>query len=255
MHRFHKAFTLVELLVVIGITALIAVFALAAVAKASIAGKISASMANLKQLAAANMSYAADNDGQFCPAMERKNRKRWHGERASSKGKFDAAKGFLSPYLGGEGRVKTCPLFSDIVIAGSFEEGTGGYGYNAAYVGGTPSDTYTGARISDIPRPAQTVMFATTAFAKAKGVQEYAFAEPYYWVDPNNNMGGALQPSVHFRANGKALIAWCDGHVTAELPEKLGGTDYYAGDSEKQKIGWVGPSDNNGYWNPEFQGE
>ena len=96
-------------------------------------------------------------------------------------------------------------------------------------------------------------MFATTALARGESVQEYPFAEPYRWVDPNGALQGTLQPSVHFRANGRALIAWCDGHVTAELPGKLGGSDYYGGNSAKQQIGWFGPERDNGYWNPDFQ--
>ena len=59
-----------------------------------------------------------------------------------------------------------------------------------------------------------------------------------------------LQPSLHFRANGRALIAWCDGHVTAEKPSRLGGPNYYGADNTENLIGWVGAEKENGFWNP-----
>lgn len=249
-----RAFTLVELLVVITVLAVLAALALPIYSKVILYGQTTGSMSNLRQLALANLAYVADNDGYYCPAQEPKNLTRWHGARTSGSSPFDPTKGYLAPYLGESGRVKTCPLFLDIIKgSSSFEDGTGGYGYNATYIGGTPRDTYQPNRTSRVRNPAGTVMFTTTAFAKLAGLQEYPYTEPFQWVDPNNNLGGDLQPSVHFRANGKALVAWCDGHVTAEPPSKLGGTDYYGGDSEAQKIGWFGPEENNGYWNPDFQ--
>ncbi len=72
-------------------------------------------------------------------------------------------------------------------------------------------------------------------------------------VDPNYQLAGTLQPSVHFRANGKAVVAWCDWHITAERSSRLGGTGYYGGDSAKQKIGWFGPTEKYGCWNPDYE--
>lgn len=92
-------------------------------------------------------------------------------------------------------------------------------------------------------------MFTTSAFAKSNGLQEYAYTEPYQWVDPNGNLAGPLQPSTHFRANGKALVAWCDGHVSKVSPNDSSGPNYYGGDNTDSLIGWFGPTANNGYWN------
>lgn len=253
--RGAGAFTLIELMVVVMIIAVLIALCFPAYFRILNSGRASASMSNLHQLAAANLAYVADNNGYYCPAQEKTNRIRWHGARTSGAAAFDPSKGFLAPYLGESGRVKMCPLFADMLSgSASFENGTGGYGYNATYIGGTPADPYQPLHSSRVPRPAQTVMFTTTALAKSSGIQEYAFSEPYQWVDPNNNLAGPLQPSVHFRANGRALVAWCDGHVTAEVPAKLGGTDYYGGDSEAEKLGWFGPDEKNGYWNPDFEG-
>ena len=59
-----------------------------------------------------------------------------------------------------------------------------------------------------------------------------------------------LQPSVHFRAGGKAIVGWCDGHVSLEPPQSYGETNYYGGDNKKDKVGWFGPEEDNGFWNP-----
>jgi len=249
-----SAFTLLEIMVVVTILALVVALSFPVYSKVVVLGQASGSMSNLRQLALANLAYAADNDGYYCPAQEPSNLIRWHGSRKSGGAPFDPNDGFLAPYLGYSGVVKKCPLFADMIKgSSSFEDGTGGYGYNATYIGGTPSNTYQPTHVSRVRHPERTVMFTTTAFAKEQGLQEYAFCEPFEWVNPNNQLSGALQPSTHFRAGGKALVAWCDGHVTAELPSKLGGSDYYGGDSGKAEIGWLGPERDNGFWNPEFK--
>jgi len=243
-----------ELLIVGAVIALLVVLISPMVKEMLISGMAAKSAATLRQLVAANGCYAADHDGSYCPAQEPRNLVRWHGGRSSAASPFDPAKGFLAPYLGESRQIKTCPLLQNVLKGSqSFENGSGGYGYNATYIGGTPADPYTAIKAANIPSPSRTIMFATTAFARGVGVQEYPYAEPYQWVDPNGNLSGPLQPSVHFRAQGRALIAWCDGHVTAELPERVGGSDYYQGDSKQQVIGWVGPERDNGYWNPNFQ--
>jgi len=258
-----SGFTLVELLVVMAIIGLLIALALPALNSALTSGRAAASMSNLRELAAANLTYTSEHDGYYCPAQDVNNLIRWHGGRtttgAGDDAAFDPAKGYLSPYLGTDGRVKECPLFANMVTgSSSFENGSGGYGYNEVYIGGTPTApwplNYQPTCVSRVPRPSQTIMFTTTALAKVNGLQEYPFCEPYQFVDPNGNLDGAATASVHFRDHGRALVAWCDGHVTAELPAQLDGVNLYGGNSTQDNIGWFGPSDNNGYWNPAYTG-
>jgi prepilin-type processing-associated H-X9-DG protein/prepilin-type N-terminal cleavage/methylation domain-containing protein len=245
------AFTLIELLVVIAIIAVLAAILSPVMASSKDRARSVACVSNLRQLAAANLAYAAENDGQFAPAQEPKNRKRWHGERKTTSTPFDPTKGYIASYLGSEGRVKSCPAFTEMIKGkGTFEEGTGGYGYNAAYIGGTPGAMYVPERLTNVSQPTQTVMFTDTALPRTTALQEYPYAEPFFSVDENGQLASPLNPSVHFRHAGKANVAWCDGHVTAEPSSKMEGTNLYGGSNVKNLVGWFGPEANNGFWRP-----
>jgi len=210
---------------------------------------VAVSTAQLHGLAVANASYAMDHDGAYCPATSPDNLTRWHGGRRWPGDEFDPLRGFLTPYLGGHRQILTCPLLRDHETE-SFEKGAGGYGYNAQYLGGTPQNAFQGALSTELPGTGRVVMFATTALAVSGGIQEYPFTEPYEWVDRRGRPRGPLQPSTHFRAGGKALIAWSDGSVTAEPPNQEQGPNFYGGDNQRENIGWFGPRAGNGHWNP-----
>jgi prepilin-type N-terminal cleavage/methylation domain-containing protein/prepilin-type processing-associated H-X9-DG protein len=244
-------FSLPELLVAVVAITLLAGLTLPALQAARQSAAAGRSAGQLRQLVTANLAYAADH-GTFAPSMDRANVNRWHGKRVGRGGStFDPTQGYLSPYFGQSRSITLCPLLPAPALKGaSFEQGSGGYGYNGAYIGGTPGESFLPARPASIQRPSSTLMFATTAFARTDGLQEYPFAEPYFAPAANGRPTFSLQPSLHFRANGHALVAWCDGHVTAEKPSRLGGPNYYGGNNLEQKIGWIGPEEENGYWNP-----
>ena len=247
----RTAFTLLELLVVIAIIVIVAGLLFASISRARATGDSLTCVQNLRILADANIRYATEHDARYCFAQARSNNLRWHGERHDPQAPFDPTKGPLSPYLGREAKVKLCPSFAGFLKGeDSFETGCGGYGYNATYIGGTPANPWEGELTSAIPAPARTIMFTDAALSRKNGVQEYAYAEPWEWVSPAGKLSGELTPTVHFRHGGKANVAWCDGHVTAEPPSQLGQHSYYQGDDQKYQIGWLGPREENGYWNP-----
>ncbi|NQX02570.1 type II secretion system protein, partial [bacterium] len=248
--RKFRGFTLIELLIVIAIIGGLGAVGFQGVQIGRLRANQVASASNLRQLAAANLLYTSDFQ-TYCPAGEPKNRIRWHGGRSSASGPFDPEKGFLAEYLGRSRRVGICPEFSRHLSGeDSWENGSGGYGYNATYIGGMPGASFQPNRPANVDNPSRTLMFATTAFAKSDGVQEYPFAEPRQSVNPRWETVGSLQPSVHFRFNGKALVGWCDGHVTEETRSAGESTNFYGGDNESADIGFCGPTENNGWWNP-----
>ena len=248
---------MVELLVAITIIAVLASLALAMLNHVYRQGDATQSAHNIEVLAAANMAYLADN-GRYVPADDKRNLKRWHGARKSTSEPFDPAEGFLAPYLGKSRCINTCPAFAKMDHSKeSFERGTGGYGYNAAYIGGQPGGKWNadGTRESALPasveRPGRTGMFTSTAYARADGVQEYPFCEPPFWDLGNGPSDMRPSPTVHFRFEGKAVVAWCDGHVSFESPlERSPGTNPHGGDVNGKDLSWFGPDDDNGFWNP-----
>ena len=239
----RAAFTLIELLAAMAAIALLAALLAGAWPAALSAAQSAACRSNLRQLAAANLAYAADH-GRYVPAaadIEGPNTLRWHGTRSGSS--FDGTQGPLAPYLGGGGAsaaVRRCPAFRP--DAPGFEASCGGYGYNAHGVGSETclpngAGPALGMRPAALLRPAQTLMFADAAFLQGSGKKakliEYSFAEP-----PRFASGGIPWPSIHFRHRGKANAAWCDGRVTSET---LAQTDAR---SSPHSLGWFGPDDN-----------
>jgi prepilin-type processing-associated H-X9-DG protein/prepilin-type N-terminal cleavage/methylation domain-containing protein len=246
-----RAFTLLEMMVAIAVLLILGTLTCYAIVSARERGDATHCVANLRQLAGANLLYAADHDGVYAPAQEPMNLVRWHGRRNKIGASFDPRRGPLAPYLGKEARVKLCPTLRHFLNGdASFEDGTGGYGYNAAYIGGIPDYPFRPERMVNIPRPAETVMFTDTAFPRRDGIQEYAYAEPRFSEGPLGRFRNSLYASVHFRHGGLANVAWCDGHVTAEPASYIDGDNNYQGDAKKWLIGWFGPSDKNGPWRP-----
>ena len=251
MNRSRPAFTLVEVMVVLTIIALLYLGGLSLYRFGMQKAGIKVSSDNLHQLAVANIGYANDHGGWFCPAQDERNLTRWHGGRESVDDEFKPERGYLAPYFANDKRIETCPLLKKVLKDGhSFEDGAGGYGYNQWFVGGQPGNPFQPIGLLGLSAPGRTIMFATTAFAREEGLQEYPFVEPFYAPASDGSRLYDLQPSMHFRAGGRAIVAWCDGHITLEKPNKFKDTNYYGGSNEKYEIGWFGPEEENGWWNP-----
>jgi len=244
----QRGFTLMELLVVVTMIAALSAVSALAYREGKRQANRTVSATNLRNLAAANLMYAAEHQ-TYCPMGEMN--RRWHGGRSTPNEPFDPRRGYLSEYLGESQSVGICPELQGMLDSkSSWELGTGGYGYNSTYIGGMPGFTFVPNRPANVPSPERTLMFASTAFAKADGLQEYGSAAPPYSVSPNWKTAGPLQPSVHFRFGGKALVAWCDGHVSSERMSHSNETNFYGGENKTANFGIVGPKENNGWWNP-----
>jgi prepilin-type N-terminal cleavage/methylation domain-containing protein/prepilin-type processing-associated H-X9-DG protein len=260
-----RAFTLIEILVTTAITSILVTLLFPIYSRIHTQALSIVSINNLRQLTIANTNYAADN-GAYVPASNAGDNWYWCGKKTGAE--YDPAKGLLADYLGKDRRITADPLFTTMLKrqgkTSSFSLGCGGYGYNT-YIGGQGNWEFRPeyndrmsipASIMNILHPSSTIMFGTTALARSNGVQEYPFLVPPWWPDDEGNPNSFLgrpTPSLHFRFNGKALVSWCDGHVSYEKKdERPAGYNPYGGSADKQNLGWFGPDENNGYWNPAF---
>ncbi len=261
----RRGFTLIELLVVIAIIGILASLLLPALSRARAKARSSQCINNLRQMYFANTMYADENKGRYCPAApdiadysETGNLIRWHGERSSQNEDFDPRRGPLADYLPGH-EVKECPEFSEFrrkgEIANAFESGAGGYGYNAAYIGGASyAFEYDKAPLhttlnTAVRKPSETIMFADAAMALPDGgIIEYSFVEPPNFPTPQKPTGnpdwGYASPSLHFRHNGRVNVIWCDGHATSEKISWTVDQNIYGGNNRSAALGWFGPKNN-----------
>ncbi len=269
--RRTDGFTLIELLVVIAIIAILAAILFPVFAQAREKARQTSCASNLRQLAMANIQYSQDYDGFFVPGAPDiwtgfGGRVRWHGIREGASvggGLFIPELGPLWPYMN-NAQIKECPSFRDYVSLGDgsvndFEAGCGGYGYNNEFVGSSawkqmgPTAAQTTAHDAQITNPSDTFMFADAAFLQFYPYTyaiEYSFIEPPYWSYIYLNWGWEFrpEPSIHFRHNGMANFAFCDGHVKA-LPRGVQkDTDsIYGGDTaeivNEFGLGWPAPDD------------
>ena len=240
-HRGSQAgFSLIELLVVIAIIAILIAILLPALIRARQQSQQVACASNIRQLALANMLYAGDNRG-FCAIASSDifndlgdgegGHFRWYGTRDAAGEPFDPSRGPLTPYLGSSGKIALCPTFdpsAGALTGNNFEAGCGAYGYNEQYVGGrndlygsSPQAAATSAKITQITDSTETIMFTDAGMVQPVGsgavVCEYSFCEPPWQQEsPGPPSTDQSWPSINFRHNGQANVAWADGHVSAE---------------------------------------
>jgi hypothetical protein len=250
------AFTLIEVLVVVGIVATLVSILLPGLSAAREQARAVVCRSNIRQVILANGYYKEDYRGVYCPGASDflRNLHRWHGEREHPSQPFDPTRGPLVPFLGSDGAIRQCPTFPADQIAaetGGFERGNGGYGYNNDFVGVQlieySSGDYVvlndraGTLADRIRRPAETIMFTDTAFA-ASGLIEYSFAESRFHPQYPGVRG---VPSIHFRHRKQASVGWCDAHVDAHPMTYTEWNHLYRADPERFGIGWFGEADDN----------
>jgi prepilin-type N-terminal cleavage/methylation domain-containing protein/prepilin-type processing-associated H-X9-DG protein len=174
-HRRGRAFTLVELLVVIGIIALLIAILLPALAKAKQAGNRTKCLANIRSLALAQAVYASELKGVLVEAGD---------------GSYDVQGswiGLLQPYAAGHDLVRRCPsdespfFDTDYTDLGTPARRMTSYAINN-YV--SPTHAPLGAtryvRISQVPHSSNVVQFVELAETGTYTVSDHVHVQEFF---------------------------------------------------------------------------
>jgi prepilin-type processing-associated H-X9-DG protein/prepilin-type N-terminal cleavage/methylation domain-containing protein len=243
--RFHTAFTLVELLVVIGIIAVLISMLLPALNRARQSAQAVQCLSNQRQIALAIQMYANGNKQSYPPFSFW-----WRNNLATNDSLYNYNDGSWAAELVRQGYIKAPPLFHCPVFQTQidwFDQAMwdvngiayrwADYGYNHTFVGSSaryyPSTDpryVEPAKTTQIRHPAETILLGDSRYLAAPGG-----VYGYHLLGDNGNEGGLILYTADPRHDGNNAvnIAWCDGHVSSFRvarginPYDGGLTDFY----------------------------
>jgi prepilin-type processing-associated H-X9-DG protein/prepilin-type N-terminal cleavage/methylation domain-containing protein len=194
------AFTLVELLVVIGIIALILAILLPSLNRAREQAKSTVCKSNLHGLARAGLTYAADNEDFIVTQL-------WSST--------------LKPYFDKESEISfnnntklvQCPAtVGDPRFNVGVTTTPNWYGIN--------SPMHIGDKNSAVEAPHDTAFFGDAGWKSTP--TQYGFNQPLFLYYPSYGIPPVIPAynyyNFHGRHLGKGNVAWYDGHVSEEVP-------------------------------------
>jgi prepilin-type processing-associated H-X9-DG protein len=248
-----KAFTLVELLVIIAVISILMAVLVPVLARARQQGKTIVCLSNLRQMCIAAACYSQIYDGYYPIAY-------YSEEKAA--GKIDYCWDFtvidesgeisIEPGLLWEGetieKIHQCPSFKG--DSNTQYDPYTGYNYNTSYIGhGQFESCVTPARADMVRRPDQCVLFGDGQWEN--GANKFMRAP---WPNPGDlTFGGRYAGTQGYRHSSKTNVAWCDGHATSQKELYTESTKKVSCKIEKYnevtkdcKIGFLSP-DNSAY--------
>ena len=214
---WRGGFTLVELLVVVGIIALLVAIALPALARSRRAGRAAVCAAHLKTLSTALTAYAVEHKGSLVVShwSDRPGEARaWDFVTTRTGSDYQTRPGLL---WGGDDRdayAQQCPSFDGPSNAAG--EAYSGYNYNASYLGGGRGEaSESPARLTMVGDPAATLAFGEGQFGR--GANKFMRAPRHVGPDGTPARDGPIPfraaGAQGFRHDGRTQAAHVDGHV------------------------------------------
>ena len=259
-----KAFTLVELLVVIGVIGLLTGLGLPTYKQASDAGKKAADIAACKTTITAYLAYSVDNDGTLLKGYDNTgtaydiNGHLMEGEDSHEAHRWPWR---LAPYF-------NYKFFDGTHVneAKSYIESQGGIsqaylvsvipsiGLNANFIGGNDYTSFSAlnkrglvaTKLIQVPKPASTVTFVTSR-SEAIGRKYRGFyyvdspSYPSKWAVKYNDLSNPKTTGyVSARYNENAVVAFLDGHVSVTSYKDLNDMRLWAPEAQNQNnSNWV----------------
>lgn len=208
---YRKAFTLMEILVVVAIVSILVVLLLGGANRIIASSKAAKCSGNLRNIYVAAMAWSADNNGRIVPVF-------YPGD-PNSAGSLKNWTGLLAPYLGRAetnafSSTREMPVYACPSAPQQF-----GYGYNYLYLSWVQDSAgkEQWATMSGIAKPARTVFLADTDNVKAA---RNVFSSWRAFLRSPVGFGWAGDCRPAFVHPGKtANVLWLDGHVSAETSD------------------------------------
>ena len=212
----NRAFTLVELLVVISIIGLLAGLAVPAINGALKKAKSGACLSNLRQIGIATLAYAAENSSIF-PEAGSGNSPGWATNIAA----------FMNVDTKSKKSVFVCPGCEKAVQDAGPGEVAVTYGMHGGLMQrGAPATN----RLTSVARSSQVILAADMCQDPGnKGWSPYSIENPPIFVSQSGGRGGSIQmdspistatdsdtgnsPWMRYRHSGKVNVVMCDGHA------------------------------------------
>ena len=230
----RRAFTLVELLVVIAVVAVLASLILPALARSKDSARRIQCVSNIRQLGLAAMMDWDDNSGQtfaYRGAFTNGGDVFWFGwlERGGEgERRFDASQGALHRYVEARG-LAVCPALEYISPRFKLKANGTAYGYGVNRNLTAPTLTH----IVRMTWPADAVVFADSAQVNTfqpPASPANPLLEEFYYVHE-------LEKTTHFRHKQTANAVFGDGHVDRERAVP----DSYDLNMPEQRVGRLRP--------------